>query len=72
MADFHNEPNFSFNFERFKSVNDKETEQLLPKRNARNTNDATKVWINCLKDYLIEKNKLQLHEICNDDLPKVL
>ena len=39
---------------RFKTLSDKEKETILSKIKSENTNASTKMWINCLCDYLIE------------------
>ena len=66
------EPNFNLQFSRFKTVSDSEKEKILSNKKAKSTNNATKLWMNCFKDYLIECNHPPLEDIPNEDLPKIL
>ena len=55
--------NFEQNFGRFKTVSKKETEELLAKKKAKATDKVTKLWVDCLHDYLIEKGHPKLDDI---------
>ena len=57
---------------RFRTVTEEEKHTIYSKRKAQNTNNATKLWINCLKDYLIEKNFPDLEDLDNTQLTDVL
>ena len=41
-------------------------------RSAENTNKATKLWVDVLQEYLVEKNMCPLVEILDTHLPNVL
>ena len=64
--------NFNVNFGRFKSLSTKEKEEILSKKKAKSTNNATRLWVNCLKGYLIEKNHPDLNNIPNIELNEIL
>ena len=57
---------------RFKETTAKEKEDILSKRKAENTNLSTKLWINALKDYLIEKQYPDLEELTDEQLNNVI
>ena len=57
---------------RFKSLTEDNKQSIWNKRKAKNTNDATEVWVNCLKDYLSEKQLPQIDLISNEQLADVL
>ena len=56
----------------FDSTTEEEKELLMKQRNAKNTNRATKSSLNCLMNYLIEKEMPTISETSDDDLPHVL
>ena len=72
MAKQGNEETFSYNCSRFKTLNESDKDELWSKKNAKNTNDSTKVWIKCLREYLCEKNLPELETLSNEDLGDVL
>ena len=65
-------PNFNLNFGRFKTVIDNDKEYIQSKQKAKNTNDATRLWMNCFGDYLIEKGLPSVENISNEQLPGIL
>ena len=69
--DLGEKPNFNLN-PQFKTITDEEKKQLLAKRNSKNTNGATKQWMGCFMNYLIEKNLPDIHEIQTSDLDGIL
>lgn len=66
------EPSKSAKKSRFKTVNDTKKQHIFDQRKKPNTNKATKLWLNCFKDYLLEKNYNTMEELTNDELPLVL
>ena len=65
-------PNLNLNFGHLKRLGDEEKEEILSKKSAKNTNDATKQWVKCFTDYLEEKGLLDIVLITNADLPDIL
>lgn len=57
---------------RFKTVNDNKKQAIFDKRKKPNTNKATKLWLNCFCDYLLEKDYNTLEELPTNELPLVL
>lgn len=49
-----------------------EKKAIFDQRKAPGTNEATKVWIRCLNDYLAEKKLPDIDTISTDELPNVL
>ena len=68
----YDQPNFTLQFPRFKRVSDSEKEKILSNKKVKPTNNATKLWVNCFKDYLIEQNHPNFEDIPNTDLPNIL
>ena len=67
-----NLPNFQVKFGWFKSLNDKEKDEMFTNRKAASTNKVTKLWVNCFKEYLSKKDYLKIDEIPIDQLPAIL
>ena len=65
-------PDFTVKFSHFKTVEQSDKQDILKNRKALNTNKATKCWVNCLMEYLLEKNYPVLEDITTDDLPSIL
>ena len=57
---------------RFVKVSDCNKKQIYEKRKAKNTNDATRLWVNCFKEYLSENSLADIDEISNEQLSDVL
>ena len=57
---------------RFKTVTEKEKEDILSKRKSVNTNLATTQWITCLQEYLCEKQLQPLDRLSNSQLNEAL
>lgn len=57
---------------RFKTVSGEKKEEIRGKRKAPNTNRATKLWIQCFREYLTEKNLKAIDDIETKDLPGIL
>ena len=60
------------NKKRFKTVTSEEKKLILDKRKAENTNCSTKQWINCLREYIIEKSYPDLDLLTDVELNDVL
>ena len=56
----------------YKTTNAVQKEYILKKCKFPNTNKATKLWVNCFENYLIEKGLPKADGISNDELPEVL
>ena len=72
MADETEKLNFSLNSGCFKSLNDAQKDTIMKKTNAITTNNATRLWIDCFRDYLAQKDLPEIEEISNDQLANVL
>lgn len=59
-------------FQRFKTVKPKEKDNIYEERIRPNTQKATKLWVNCFKDYLKEKKLATLEETLTENLPNIL
>ena len=57
---------------RFDDISSQQKEVILYKKNKENTNKATKVWVTCFTDYLIEKGLPDIDDIATEDLPQIL
>ena len=66
------EPNFDLNLGRFKTLSDGEKGKILQKKKSTSTNNATRLWINCLREYLVEKECPELEAIETSELPSIL
>ena len=66
------EPNFNVNFGHFKTLTEAQKDGIMQGRSAENTNKATKLWVDCLREYLDEKGMPILEEVCDAELPKLL
>ena len=60
------------NFGRFKTLIDQDEEELLSKKKAKSTNDATRLWMKVFIEYLDEKGYPKLEAITNDKLVNIL
>ena len=60
------------NIEHFKKQSDEQLELILAKKNKENTHKATKLWMNCFKDYLIKRDLPDPDTILTPDLPQIL
>ena len=49
-------PNFQVKFGRFKQLDTSEKDKIKRNSKAQSTHQATEVWVNCLTEYLIEKD----------------
>ena len=49
-------PNFNLNLGRFKTLSKGEKEIIMEGRSAENTVKATRLWVDCFREYLAEKN----------------
>ena len=58
-----NDPTFSLQFSRFKTVSYEEKKKMMEDRKAKSTNRATKLWTDCLRDYLVEKDLPPLESV---------
>ena len=56
----------------FKTVSDTEKKEIIKSKDASKTKKATKLWLNCFDDYLIEKDLPKIDEIDTSDLPQIL
>ena len=65
-------PNFNLNLGRFKTLSKGEKEMIMEGRSAENTVKATRLWVDCFREYLAEKNLPAIEDILDVDLPKVL
>ena len=70
--DNNDKPNFDLNFQRFKTLSDAEKEEIFAKKKAQSTNDATRLWMNCFNDYLLEKNMPNADKLSTQELAYVL
>ena len=68
----NDKPSFEVTFGCFKTLTDTEKDEIYQKKRSPATNNATKLWVNCLKEYLIEKNLPNIEEISNKELPNLL
>ena len=50
----------------------KQREQIRKKQKAENTNKSTKLWINCLEEYLEEKSYPKVDDFSLEELPGVI
>ena len=57
---------------RFDVVDDETKKTLLDNRKALNTNRATKQWISCLNEYLVERGLSKVDDMDLDQLPSVM
>lgn len=57
---------------RFGTVNSSEKNLILSKRKAPNTNKATRLWLTCFTDYLLEKDLPKIENISTETLPFIL
>ena len=57
---------------RFSTITEQEKDGILYKKNKENTNKATKLWIQCFWDFLIEKGLPDIDLLANHDLPAIL
>ena len=48
------QPDFTVKFGRFKTLDDPKKTEIFRKRKAENTKKATKLWFDCLNEYLQE------------------
>ena len=66
-----NSPKINQN-KRFKTLSKDEKSEIMKKRCAENTGKATKLWVDCLKDYLDEKNLPPIDLLTEQNLPEIL
>ena len=66
------EATFDLNFGRFKTLSKTEKDEIMQGRSAGNTNKATKMWLDCFREYLAEKGLKPLDEITTEELPNIL
>ena len=64
--------NFDLNFGRFKTLTNKTKLEIYSKKKAKNTDDATKVWMKCFSEYLQVKALPKVEEIVTNNLPNIL
>ena len=57
---------------RFKTLTDEDKQKILDKRKSQNTNNATRLWINALKDYITEKGYPPLEDLSIDLLDEAI
>ena len=57
---------------RFKTATSMDKSDILGKRKSENTNSATKLWISCLREYLIEKSYPELETLTDSQLSEIL
>ena len=55
---------------RFKNTTESDQEEVLKRRKAENTNKSTKLWVDCLDDYVKEKGLRSIEDVTCLDLPK--
>ena len=56
----------------FKTSTEQDQDCVLRRRKSESTNKSTKLWVDCLQDYLKEKGLQGLESITDLDLPKIL
>ena len=57
---------------RFKTLSKENKDQIMRERKAENTNKATKMWMDCFREYLAEKNLPPVDQLKVEDLPPIL
>ena len=70
--DNREEPNFNLNFDHFKTLSVADKGKILEKKKTKLTNNATRLWINCLTEYLVKKGYPELEAIETPQLPPIL
>ena len=63
---------FKAKFNRFKSTSKTEKETIFNGRKSENTNRATRTWMTCFNEYLVEKSLKPETEITDGELPQIL
>ena len=66
------EVNFDLKFGWLKSLSEKEKNAIMQARSSDNTNKATKLWVDVLREYIEEKDMGILKEVLDADLSKLL
>ena len=56
----------------FKNTSSEDQEEVLKRRKAENTNKSTKLWVDCLQDYLKDKDLGLVNSITEAELPSIL
>lgn len=57
---------------RFGTTTEEKTQYVMDKRKAPNTNKATKLWLQCFTDYLLEKDLPKIETLTINTLPTIL
>ena len=60
------------NFGHFKTATEKDKVYIQSKEKSKNTNDATRLWMNCFGDYLVEKGLQNEDTLSNKELAGIL
>ena len=63
---------FEAKLSRFKRTTEQEKLEIFEGRKPANTNRATRTWLTCFNEYLVEKQLLPEAQLSNDELPAIL
>ena len=63
---------FQDNLPRFDIIIQEEKDKLMENRKAKNTNRATKQWVDCFKSYLNERKLGKIEDLQKENLPEIM